>query len=597
VSIDASVDLSALELVNIGDRATLDSHAIVRTERYTSTHIVLAETIIGEDATVCSQAVVDAGAVMGARSVLTPCSLLLSEESIPDDEVWDGVPATRSRHKASEPAPTLDTPWGPCWLGCLELLFTFTIGYLFYLPIALIGWQFPIISTTLSEWSTTGSWYLMLSVLTIPVAAVMGPILTLPCFWIFPKASPGTYARWGLWHWLLTWKASTIEMVGHLWSGTLLWPMWLRWAGVSIGSNTELDTVYNLVPELTTIGSDCFFCDQVWFGAPVVRRGTFTINTTSCGSKCFFGNGAMLQPGSHLPDDCLIGVHTSMNLTDSFTDFAQLGGMEEGTSWVGCPPYQLPRPVTEMDPSLTYNPTCCRKTIRIGFWELGLRPWIPAIPAATATLSLIFFNLVCLDQLELRDAGPVPTMVFLSASTLMFQLLPPMLLFFLKSCLLGKVKPGQHAMYSEFANRWTFTYTAHGFWGGLMDGFSGTAMYNLFLRCFGADVGDWVIFAPGMPGFAITHDHDMLHFEKNAVIQSTFQAHTFEDRVLKLDHVRIGSNCTISQNAHIMYGANIEDNAFVFPNTVVHKNETLLKDEFYCGNPPVALHAIETVEP
>jgi uncharacterized membrane protein YeiB len=63
------------------------------------------------------------------------------------------------------------------------------------------------------------------------------------------------------------------------------------------------------------------------------------------------------------------------------------------------------------------------------------------------------------------------------------------------------------------------------------------------------------------------------------------QAHSFEDRVLKIDHVRIRRRATVGRGVVLMYGADIGAGARVLPHSVVMKNERLLPGVTYVGNP------------
>ena len=71
-------------------------------------------------------------------------------------------------------------------------------------------------------------------------------------------------------------------------------------------------------------------------------------------------------------------------------------------------------------------------------------------------------------------------------------------------------------------------------------------------------------------------DPDMLSFEDGATVSALFQAHTFEDRVLKIDRVRI------------RHGADIGEGTRVASNSVVMKRERLLPGRCYAGCPTSA---------
>ena len=77
----------------------------------------------------------------------------------------------------------------------------------------------------------------------------------------------------------------------------------------------------------------------------------------------------------------------------------------------------------------------------------------------------------------------------------------------------------------------------------------------------------------------------MLHFEDGATVGCQFQAHTFEDRVLKIDHVYIRRRATVTQNTVLLYGADIGAHTHVAPHSVVMKRESLLPKRFYAGCP------------
>ena len=81
----------------------------------------------------------------------------------------------------------------------------------------------------------------------------------------------------------------------------------------------------------------------------------------------------------------------------------------------------------------------------------------------------------------------------------------------------------------------------------------------------------------------------MLTLEDGATVRAHFQAHSFEDRVLKMDHVRIGKGASVGAGTVVLYGADIGDGARVGSNCVVMKNELLLPGRDYAGAPAAPL--------
>lgn len=77
----------------------------------------------------------------------------------------------------------------------------------------------------------------------------------------------------------------------------------------------------------------------------------------------------------------------------------------------------------------------------------------------------------------------------------------------------------------------------------------------------------------------------MLHFDDHATVTGQFQAHTFEDRVLKLDRICVGAHSTVATNAMLLYGAVTGRSSLVLPHSVVMKAEELTDGLVYTGAP------------
>jgi len=80
-------------------------------------------------------------------------------------------------------------------------------------------------------------------------------------------------------------------------------------------------------------------------------------------------------------------------------------------------------------------------------------------------------------------------------------------------------------------------------------------------------------------------DPDMLTFEDGCTVDCLFQAHTFEDRVLKMDRIAIRAGATVGHNAVVLYGADIGADTRVAPHSVVVKHEHLRAGLSYAGFP------------
>jgi acetyltransferase-like isoleucine patch superfamily enzyme len=110
----------------------------------------------------------------------------------------------------------------------------------------------------------------------------------------------------------------------------------------------------------------------------------------------------------------------------------------------------------------------------------------------------------------------------------------------------------------------------------------GTLLLASYLRAMGARIGRRVVLGSG---FAQVVDPDMLHFEDGATVNCHVQAHTFEDRVLKIDRVTIRRRATVGSSAVLLYGADVGTQTHVAANSVVMKRESLLAGHSYAGVP------------
>jgi uncharacterized membrane protein YeiB len=116
----------------------------------------------------------------------------------------------------------------------------------------------------------------------------------------------------------------------------------------------------------------------------------------------------------------------------------------------------------------------------------------------------------------------------------------------------------------------------------LLQQLEGTLLLPWFLRAIGMRIGRRCLLGAG---FAQVVDPDMLELGDGATVHAMFQAHSFEDRVLKMDRVRIAAGATVARGAVVLYGADIHERAHVMQHSVVMKQELLLADRAYAGAP------------
>ena len=327
--------------------------------------------------------------------------------------------------------------------------------------------------------------------------------------------------------------------------------------------------------ELVEIGDGTFLADGIYLGGPRLDRGTVTLASTRLGSNVFLGNHVAIPAGRNLPDNTLLGISTVAGES-----------MRNGGSWFGHPPFELPRRVVvECDRRLTFEPSWPRYLTRL-FWELTrLALPIPLLLAALAWLRIVSAAEAKGGWLSL---GAAVCLAGLAAEALLC-----LLAVGVKWALLGRVRPGQHPFWSCWCGRWDILYVTWEAWArGTLTRLEGTLLLPWFLRAMGAKVGKRVVLGPGV---AQVVDPDMLIIEDGATVNAMFQAHTFEDRILKIDYVHVRRGATLGCASVPLYGADIGAGAYVAPHSVIMKHEHLMPGVRYEGAPTRVVNRSLTV--
>ena len=296
-------------------------------------------------------------------------------------------------------------------------------------------------------------------------------------------------------------------------------------------------------------------------------QGTVRLAPIVLGRNTFLGNHAVIPAGEVLPDDILIGISTVAHASEIAT----------GQSRFGRPSFDLPRrQVVSIDRSLTHDPSLIRYCNRV-FWEL-LRFVLPVGPLLATVL---WYKL-------LVEGAPESNNLEFALIVIPLATLAPLLaLLFavtvLKGSLMGRVKPGQHALWSCWASRWDFVFVVWArYANAILQQLEGTFLLNAYLRLMGLKIGKRAVLGPQ---FSQVVDPDMIEIGDGATVTAFFQAHTFEDRVLKVDKVKIMAGATIGAGTVPLYGCVVGEGAHVGPGSVIMKQEHLLPGLAYQGVP------------
>ncbi|MEO6080631.1 MAG: amino acid adenylation domain-containing protein [Steroidobacteraceae bacterium] len=577
VHIHRDVDLQqgGWDLLEIGDDVTLAQSAAVRLVELDAGEIIIGPVVLGAGSTLDTRAGVAGHTVLEAGAYLTALSSLPAGARIPRDECWDGIPA-----QPVGPAPlpsALTQPaqeWAPWQQGIMLSLTRAVVALLLVVPFEvgtiLACRAFDLSAEQVEAWIFHGAagwkpWLvtLGLQLLLMPLTLAWMALVTR----LLGRVPTGTISRWSGAYVRVWLKPGLVEGAGEWLSGTLFWPLWLRWAGMKIGRGCEISTILDVVPELIEIGPETFLADGVYLGGPRIQQGRVTLARTRLDANTFLGNHVVVAAGQQLQGNILLGIATAAN--DQI--------VRAGSSWFGHPPFELPRrEVVAIDRRLTHEPSAIRYGTRL-FWE-ALRFALPVLP---------FLVLVAWCRILAGAAAAFSVTAFLTVAVpaVTFGAVACLCLFVvaLKWTLLGKVQPGQHALWSCWCSRWDFLYVAWGKYGrGALEMLGGTLLLHWYLRAMGMKIGKRVLLGPG---FAQVVDPDMIEIGDGATVNAMFQAHTFEDRVLKLGRLVIGPHATLGSATVPLYGAHIGAGTHVAAHSVIMKGEHLLPGLRYEGAP------------
>ena len=569
VHVHRGVDLlsGGWDLLTLGDDVTLSQDAIVGLVEYDDGDIVFGRVTMAAGSTLDIRAGMQGGSSLGRGAHVRALSNVAPATQVGDCELWDGVPAVRigDAEQLPEPAPTTSARMSALAYGLLLLFCNAVLGWVLVAPMLVVAaWMLVTADVRSNEaiawlWNPTSNSWLLVLIAGFAAIGVISRLCMSALLLRFTKpVVVGSYYTRSFDYLRIWLRTGLLDRAGNWLSGSLYWRWWLRFAGMRLGRNCEISTILDVLPEQVSIGAETFFADGIYLAGPRIRSGVAFVAPTTLANDSFVGNHAVVHAGTELPPNILIGVST----------VADASQIRAGSSWFGQPPMELPqREVVDLDRTLTHDPTVWLYLHRL-LWET-LRFLLPVVTAFVALLWLdaaTRLHPVWLPMLSLAAGGMLAAMVLLA-----------------KWLLLGRVKPGTHGLWSAWCCRWDFLYMA---WGMLAHGplspFSGTLWLPIYLRAMGMRIGKRVVLAGS---FAQVVDPDMLTVESGATIDPMFQAHTFEDRVLKIGPVHIGENATVGRATVLFYGTKIGPRTTVAPNSVVMKNETLTAGRRYAGVP------------
>jgi non-ribosomal peptide synthetase-like protein len=578
-----SMTLRAPELLSIGDNVSVGNAVNFENARVERGWLRLGAVRLDDDACVASYAILEGNTRVGRQGHLEGQSALPDGASVPDGRVWNGSPAVDAG--AWDPASLPPRPSVSKARLAAEALFfgagMLAIATLFFMPVfpsfVLIDWfdandKLPWLQG--SGVSIQLARYFVLAFPASAVLIVLTALLSAAIRWgVLPRLEPGrspVHSRTYCAKWLVSHIQESSLNVLHGIYATVFAPYWYRMLGAKVGRDAEISTALGVVPDMLTLGDETFIADAVMLGDEQIDGGWMTMQPTVVSHRSFVGNGSYIPDGTVLPEHVLVGVHTHAPANSA---------MKSGDTWLGSPPIHLParEQVSGYPENLTYRPSPLRRLGRA--LVEGFR-----IVAPHAVVIAVGYTIV-LDLMPVAGAGRWAEVVRdLALVGLAYGVGNYLVVVLLKWLLLGRYRKHAAPMWTPFV--WLSEGVTNLYEGIAVPNFMrylrGTPWLPLAFRLLGCRIGRGVYMdTTDITEFDCVQIGD--HSELGAL--SCPQTHLFEDRVMKIDHVEIGSHVYIGPRSAVLYSARVGDNARLGPLTLVMKGEHIPGATSWAGLP------------
>ena len=343
-----------------------------------------------------------------------------------------------------------------------------------------------------------------------------------------------------------------------------------------MGRDAEISTALGVVPDMLTLGDETFIADAVLLGDEEIDGGWMTMQPTVVSHRSFVGNGAYIPDGTTLPENVLIGVHSRA------PDNAR---MRNGDTWLGTPPINLPaREQTSGYPEwLTFRPSPLRRLGR-GLVEAF------RIAAPHAIVIAVGYTLV-LDLMPAAGAGRWLEVIYsLSLAGFWYGIGTFAFVALFKWLLLGRYKKRAVPMWTPFV--WLSEGVTNMYEGiavpNFMRNLRGTPWLPLAFNLLGCRVGRGVY----LDTTDIT-EFDCVSIGEYSELNALTcpQTHLFEDRIMKIDQVKIGKRVYMGPRSSVLYSAEVGDDAKLGALTLVMKGENIPEKSVWSGVPAAPVRA------
>ncbi|WP_417283591.1 Pls/PosA family non-ribosomal peptide synthetase [Comamonas sp.] len=576
-----SMTVRVPELLSIGDGVSVGNAVSLENARVEGGELVLGHIAIGHEACIGSYVVIEGNTRLGDWAHLEGQSALADGMVQPARSIWAGSPARAVGEfdpASLKPRKTVGLV-RRAWEMCVFLLGTLLVATLFFMPVFPTFMLIDVLDVDaisvrpLIEDGTVNALgafilrFFKFFWLALPASAVLVActvlVAALVRYLFLPRTRAGTWSVHSgryLGKWLVNQIQEASLATLHGIYATVYSSTWYRLLGAKVGKQTELSTALGVVPDMLTLGDECFVADAVMLGDELIDGGWMTVKPTVVSRRSFIGNGAYVPDGSTIPENVLIGVMTAV---------PRNADMQSGDTWLGAPAINLPaREVAQGYPDyLTFAPSPWRR--------LG-RGLVEAVRiAAPHALVIAVGYAIVLDAMPLASDERWGAVVLdLAVAGVIFGMLAFFAVALFKWLLVGRYGKKAMPMWTPFV--WLSEATTNMYEGIAVPNFlrylRGTPWLPLALNLMGSKIA----LSAWLDTTDIT-EHDCVTIGADSEINALCcpQTHLFEDRVMKIDHVLIGSRVTMGARCTVLYSARVGNGVQLGPLTLVMKGETL----------------------
>lgn len=576
----SELDIGAIDLISIGAGSTLGQQVKLSNVTFEGADMIIGPIEIGPDCYIGSSCVIEDHCVIEEGAELRDLTAIAPHQRVRAWEIWDGSPG-RCVGSVDKESLRPFAQVGQVKRGVQTFLYALllvAIPPIGLLPLFPAFWVFDRID----EWMGLAATSRMLYMAAIPIMAwptsfvmvlVTVAFIVVVRWTVLPRVREGYYSVFS-WFYMRKWAVAlateiTLETLSSLYA-TVYMRAWYRLMGAKIGKDSEISTNLAGRYDLVEIGEKCFIADEVICGDEDVRRGWMRLERLRTGSRVFIGNDGVLPPGADIPDGALIGIKSKPPANDQISP---------GDTWFGSPPIKLPvrQKFDGGGANWTYEAPPWKKFARAAFEAVHIS--LPTMLFITfGTWSIEWFGPSMLEG----DYGKVFWM-FVASSTMIAAAMT-LIVIGVKWATMGRYEPVTKPMWSWWAMRTEAVAVLY--WGlagkVLLDHLRGTPFLPWLLRLFGAKFGKGcVLDMTDITEFDCIEVGDFCNLNSLCALQT----HLYEDRVMKVGRVKLGSGVTVGAGSTVLYDTNIGDFARLGPQTIVMKGESIPAHTEWSGAP------------